>query len=494
MDAQSVVISSCNQCRKVYQVDLSRVIKKYAKFQCKSCANWIVVENPAYVESPPFQENKAAPQQADSASEEDSLSTDLKAQGLSIRTKITVIFVFLVMGALSIVGLVASTKSRAALLTQAEQHLHLAATQKAKEYNLIFQRMVEEVQSVADFSRKAYREGATKIDLGLNKHLLMPWTGKGYGSAELDKTLKGEKLILQQVVQMLMSVVDNNPYVTLGYLGTETNIMALNDLKAVDSIGSLKGYVNTKRPWYIKAKESGETIWTEPYVDANTRDLIVTCASPVYDWSGQLIGVAGFDVLLATIQKDILSMDIGYNGYAMLIDTSGKVLVRPGMDRTDTRWDKTYATEDLRHTDNPAFNAIIDHMVQGTNMLENYEAGGRKKYIAYAPLSGIGASMAMVANQSEVLKPATAIQTFIIIVWGTVLVVTLVIGLIIGSGITRPIKQLSSLADRISKGEVDLEMLPENRWDEIGVLSQAFNRLIISLQKALSLKKSLSKR
>jgi two-component system sensor histidine kinase/response regulator len=494
MDAQSVVISRCSQCRKVYQVDLSHVIKKYAKFQCKSCANWIVVENSAYVESPSFQETESEPYRADSAFDVDHIATSLETQGLSIRTKITVIFVFLVMGALSVVGLVASAKSRTALLTQAEQHLHLAATQKAKEYNLIFQRMLEEVQSVADFSRKAYREGTTKVDLDLSKHLLMPWTGKGYGSVELDKTLQGEKLILQQVVRMLMSVVDNNPYVTLGYLGTETNIMALSDLKAVDSIGSLKGYVNSKRPWYTKAKEAGETIWTEPYVDANTRDLIVTCAAPVYNWSGQLVGVVGFDVLLTTIQKDILSMDIGYNGYAMLIDTNGKVLVRPGMNRTDTRWDKTYATEDLRHTDNPAFNAIIDHMIQGTNMLESYEAGGQKKYIAYAPLSGIGASMAMVANQGEVLKPATAIQTFIIIVWGAVLVVTLVIGLVIGNNITHPIKQLSSLADRISKGEVDLEMLPENRLDEIGVLSQAFNRLIISLQKALSLKKTRSKK
>ena len=494
MDTRSVVISRCKQCHKVYQLDLSRIKKKYAKFQCKACTNWIVVENSAYAELSSFQETKAVPIENDGASKTVRLSSNLETQGLSIRTKITVIFVILVMGALSVVGLVASTKSRAALLGQAEQHLHLAATQKAKEYNLIFQRMVEEVQSVADFSRKAYRERRTKVDLRLSDHLLMPWTGKGYGSPELDKTLKEEKLILQQVVRMLMSVVDNNPYVTLGYLGTETNIMALNDLKAVDSIGSLKGYVNTKRPWYKQAKTTGGTIWTEPYVDANTRDLIVTCASPVYAWSGQLVGVVGFDVLLTTIQKDILTMDIGYNGYAMLIDINGKVLVRPGMDRTDTRWDKTYGTEDLHHTDNPVFNTIIDHMIQGSNMLETYEAGGQKKYIAYAPLSGIGASMAIVANQSEVLKPAIAIQTFIIIIWGTVLVATLVIGLVIGSGITRPIKQLSSLADRISKGEVDLEMLPENRWDEIGVLSQAFNRLIISLQKALSLKKSRSKR
>ena len=314
----------------------------------------------------------------------------------------------------------------------------------------------------------------------------MPWTGKGYGSPELDQALGGEKLILQQVVRVLMSVVEKNPYVSLGYMGTETNIMAMDDLGAVASIGSLQGYVNTQRPWYVKAKETGETIWTAPYVDANTRDLIVTCASPVYDGGGQLIGVVGFDVLLTTIQKDILTMDIGYNGYAMLIDAEGKVLVRPGMERTDTRWDKTYDTEDLRNTDNPTFNAIIDRMIQGANALESYKAWGIAKYIAYAPLPSIGASVAIVADKREVLKPAITIQTFIIIVWVVVLMVAVAIGFAVGSGITRPIKQLSDMADRISRGEVDLEMLPEERKDEIGVLTKAFNRLIISLQMALS--------
>jgi two-component system sensor histidine kinase/response regulator len=390
------------------------------------------------------------------------------------------------MGALSVVGLVANFKSRTALLIQAEQHLYLAATQKAKEYNVIFHRMVEEVQGIADFSRKAYRKGAIKVDLGLGNHLLMPWTGQGYGNTELDQVFKEEKRILQQVVRVLMSIVDKNPYASLGYMGTETNILAMNDLKAVASVGSLKGYITTQRPWYIKAKESGQVIWTEPYVDANTRDLTVTCASPVYDEGGRLIGVVGFDILLATMQKDILTMDIGYNGYAILINTNGNVLVRPGMDKTDARWDKTYATKDLSNTDNPAFNAIINRITQGNSALESYKAGGQTKYIAYTPLSGIGASMAIIANQSEVLKPAVETQTFIIIMLGIILVLTVIIGFAIGSGISKPIKQLSYLVDKISKGEVDLEMLPENRNDEIGVLSQAFNRLIISLQKALS--------
>jgi HAMP domain-containing protein len=283
-----------------------------------------------------------------------------------------------------------------------------------------------------------------------------------------------------------MSVVVKNPYVTLGYLGTETNIMALDDLKAVTSIGSLKAYANTQRPWYVKAKEVGKTIWSAPYVDANTQDLVVTCATPVYDPGGRLIGVVGFDVLLATIQKDVLTMDIGYNSYAMLIDASGKVLVRPGMDSKDIRWDKTYATEDLLHTENTDFNEIVGRMLKGEKAVESYSAAGGANYIAYAPLPGVGGAMAIVANHGEVVKPAGAIQTFIIIIWVIGLLVAVAVGFVVGGGITRPINNLTAMADSISKGEIDLEIIPEHRNDEIGVLIQAFNRLVISLKMALS--------
>lgn len=488
MDASSAMTTtSCNQCGKGYQVDFSHFTQRYGKFKCKTCTNFVVCENPNFISTLLTRADDEIQAVDTRQPEKEEPTAKLEIQGLSIQTKITLILVILVVSATSVVGLAASLKSRNALLSEAEQHLRLMATQKAREYNLVFQRTVQEVESIADFAQKVFGQSQTQVELGLDNHLLMPWTGEGYGSDELDQALGAEKLTLQQIVRMLMSIVEKNPHVTLGYLGTETNIMALDNLEAVNAVSSRKGYINTQRPWYVKAKEVGATIWTEPYVDANTGDLVVTCATPVYDTLGRLIGVAGFDVLLATIQKDILTMDIGYNSYAMLIDANGKILVRPGMDSKDIRWDKTYATEDLLHTQNTDFNKIIARILQGKKAVESYTtAGGANKYIAYASLPEVGGAMAIVTNQNQVIKPATGIQTFIIIISIVGLVVAAVVGVALGGGITRPINKLTAMADSISKGKTDLEVIPQQRKDEIGVLVQSFNRLVISLKIAIS--------
>jgi hypothetical protein len=45
---------------------------------------------------------------------------------------------------------------------------------------------------------------------------------------------------------------------------------------------------------------------------------------------------------------------------------------------------------------------------------------------------------------------------------------------------------LNRLADLMSQGQMDLDVLKEDRNDELGVLTKSFNRLIISLKMALS--------
>jgi protein-histidine pros-kinase len=56
--------------------------------------------------------------------------------------------------------------------------------------------------------------------------------------------------------------------------------------------------------------------------------------------------------------------------------------------------------------------------------------------------------------------------------------------------VIRPVAKLSSIADRISKGETGVEELPVRGSDEISVLAGSFNRMRVSLAKAINLLES----
>ncbi len=49
--------------------------------------------------------------------------------------------------------------------------------------------------------------------------------------------------------------------------------------------------------------------------------------------------------------------------------------------------------------------------------------------------------------------------------------------------ITNPLMELSTRADSVAKGELDVELLPVKNNDEIGVLTEAFNKMVISLRE-----------
>ncbi len=168
------------------------------------------------------------------------------------------------------------------------------------------------------------------------------------------------------------------------------------------------------------------------------------------------------------------------------MNQKGNVLVRPGMEPGDARWDATYRTDDLLHTSNPSFNEIVRKMTRKGTGVETYATEEGERYIAYAPIRAINASMGIVASRDEVVRPAAAIQRTIIIIWFVVLAVAVGIGLFLGNSITRPINDLTVMADLISQGKMNLDILEEDRKDEIGVLTRAFNRLVMSLKLAMS--------
>ncbi len=493
------MITTCKGCKSQFKVDFDKLGQDSVKFKCKSCDEIITAHRPApasFESDPtPFSDSDldalddigtdadGSEPGFDDQTADSQLEEKLEIKGTSIRTKITLIIVALVAFSLAIAGIFASYQSREALSKQAEEHLVKNARLKSNEYALSFERIKQEVLGVADYAGKVYQRNDITSDLGIKA--LMPWDGSKYGNPQLAIALREDILAIQRIGTVLKSIVSNNPYLSLGYFGTESKITVFDNEDVIGVIEKLEAFDVTQRPWYISAKKENKVIWTEPYVDANTKKLVVTCAVPVYRENDILVGVVGFDVLLDTIQKDILTMDIGYDSYAFLVNSKGKILVRPGMETGDSRWDSTYETEDLLKTDNMKFNQIVQKMINGETGIDNYESSEGVRYTTYAPLEAIGASMGIVASRDEVIKPAIKIQNIIIAIFVTVLLLSIIIGLVIGSNITKPINELTTRANLISQGELDLDVLKEDRKDEIGVLTESFNRLVVSLKLAM---------
>ncbi len=499
------MITACEKCQIKHQLNLSAVKGPTAKYRCKNCNHLNRISNPEYTSSEDeiLQQPEQQYESLEPINDEPISSPDTdeplsppdpqpapqavkpKIAGLSIKSKITLVIVALIISSLSIVGYIASSRGSQALSKQASDHLLLISKQKANEYNSIFRRLQNEIEGVAIYANQTFAR--TNIKQDLNFKLLMPWTGEGYGNPELNKKFTSEILALQRIGIALQGLVQKNPYLELGYMATENNVMVLDDEDVVGIIEAEQGYTPKKRPWYIDAVEKGTTVWTQPYIDINTKKLIVSCASPVTTKEKAVIGVVGFDVLLDTIQKDIISLDIGYDSQAFLLGKKGNLLAKPSSQ--NIAWNQTVKTDNALESGNEEFKAIIRNMMAGRRGIGTHTENGNKNIVSYAPLPAIDASVGIVVSQKEVMRPATEIQKLIIGVWIAVVIISIFIGLMIGNGITKPINNLTMRADLISQGKIDLEEISNKRKDEIGVLIESFNRLVTSLRIAMSRKR-----
>lgn len=105
-------------------------------------------------------------------------------------------------------------------------------------------------------------------------------------------------------------------------------------------------YDPRERSWYIDAMENkGEIIITDPYVAAGTDDLVITVSKATEDGSG----VVAVSVHLNHLQNLSNSMEIGREGYAIILDNTRKYIAHPkikgGTEATERFFEKLYEKE-----------------------------------------------------------------------------------------------------------------------------------------------------
>ncbi len=112
---------------------------------------------------------------------------------------------------------------------------------------------------------------------------------------------------------------------------------------------------------------------------------------------------------------------------------------------------------------------------------------GTANGFGWKPNEIVGAQIVSVPMEVPEKIAATAFRTLLIFVAVTGLVTLAIVDGALVLLVIRPVRRLSQAADRISRGDMDVPELPVSGKDEVSQLTASFNRMYVSLVKALKM-------
>ena len=229
------------------------------------------------------------------------------------------------------------------------------------------------------------------------------------------------------------------------------------------------GYDPRQRPWYQEANAAGKQIITTAYTDAITKALLVTIAEPVRK-NGQFVGVVGADVLIDQLVSDVISLDVGDNAYAMLIDaTDGTFLAHP---------DSALSLKPVSQLSNDISMSTIENAVR-TGSIEIINERGKEKLLYFTKVPDTNWIFAVQMDRAtEEASHSTLLTQLITTAVIITLVVIALVSWLVGF-LFRDLNRVSLALEEIASGEGDLtQRLEPKSDDEIGQLAENFNRFV----------------
>ena len=232
------------------------------------------------------------------------------------------------------------------------------------------------------------------------------------------------------------------------------------------------GYDPRQRPWYTAAVAAGQPMLTPPYM-ASVGGLVVTIAMPVKS-KGELLGVVGGDLSLATLVDIINAVDFGGIGHAFLVDRSGQMIVSPDKDQAMKNLTDIYPGSNL-------------HVAPG---LHDVTLNGQERIISFAPVSGLPSADWYIGLSIDKAKAYAALSQFrtsaIIAMLIAVAAIAGLLSLLIPV-LMRPLTTMGRAMQDIAQGEGDLtrRLTVENK-DEFGELAGAFNQFVERIHASIS--------
>lgn len=237
----------------------------------------------------------------------------------------------------------------------------------------------------------------------------------------------------------------------------------------------LTNYDPRNRPWYQTAMaNSGKTVRTAAYTwgSGNGAGLVGSVRS-VATSLGNPGGVIGIDVSLGQLTNSVKNIKLGVNGYLMLLENNGTVLVDPN--RPENNFKKL---KDL--------GAGYSTLAAQESGLVEVQLNGELYMANVWPSEQLGWRFIGLIPKSEVMSTATSL-TWTIVSLATILTIVFAfVGATFAGLIVSPIRAVASGLEGIAQGEGDLtRSLDVKGKDETAQLAGWFNQFIATIRQLI---------
>lgn len=384
----------------------------------------------------------------------------------SIKTKIIVTVILCSLVSTFICGAISIVNSVSTSYEDSQQEMQLKCVSQSDEIDTMMQNVSQSVEMV-------YSIAVAKLE-----HAASFRTSKDY----VDTYTKQMLPILMQSAQntkgALTAYIRYNPEFTeptSGLFLTRDNSdsefesvtptdFSMYDPSDVEHVG-----------WYYIPVQNGKETWMEPYLNSNIGVYMISYVIPI-EVDGESIGIIGMDIDFSEFTNTIDSLSIFDSGYGFLANASGKVMYHKDLEIGSNLVDADSGLQ-----------AVVDALgnEQTEETAVSYTYQGKDKVMYYRTLEN-GMKFILTAPKTELQAKSKQLagQIFGGAAFATVLAV--IIGIVLGFTITKPISQI----DGIVKQTADFEFAsnPANqhlykRKDETGRMAISLHNMRKNLRE-----------
>ncbi|MEM1185456.1 MAG: SpoIIE family protein phosphatase [Planctomycetota bacterium] len=254
-------------------------------------------------------------------------------------------------------------------------------------------------------------------------------------------------------------------------------------------------YELSERTWYAEPMASGRAAWTRPYVwggsDDGPKTLGIGFNAPVFDENGRAFGVLNADLSLSNVSKFLATVEAPEGTAIFVMDDEG-TLVATSLGPVASG-DATLKASASPEPIVSIASAIAEDVVGPTVVQRHVVVEGERYWVDASGMTAEGGLEWVIVTampESALLGAVDRARAENLRRAGIAVLVTVLVGMVLGMLVVRPLLAMRKHASRIGEGDfesrVNFGVTPELRG-----LGEAMNEMALHLKERYEIRRSL---